>query len=178
MEIDDEVRAITEALGEGHGLPQLTARGVVATCTACGGIMGARDRHCPSCGAAAGDEAHEGLPPAIEEPTYDDEIAVHQAADDDEYDGYEDDAYDEPDDDDGIEDAEEVATDEQEAVGVGPQSGGAASNGGSPPPWAGSPPQSPEAKPRPAIVPRAQRTLRAGRRMARHWIEERRSGGS
>jgi hypothetical protein len=164
------VRAIAESLGQGYGLPQLTARGLVATCTACGGIMGARDRHCPGCGAAAGDTApvQAGeLPPPLEEPTYDDEIAVHQTADDDYEDGeLEDEDYE-------AIDAEEVATDDHEKIGV-TSSPASDANGGSPPPWS---PSSAEPK-RKALVPRAQRTLRAGRRIARHWIEERRSSGS
>jgi hypothetical protein len=164
VEIDDEVRAITAALGEGHGLPQLTASGLVATCTACGGIMGVRDRHCPSCGAAAGAEDGAGRP-ALEEPTYaDEEIAVHQAADRDE----EDDRFEYNEERDATEDGEQ-ATAEDEAVAVG-------GNGASPPPPHASPP-GPQQPTRGALVPRAQRTLRAGRRLARHWIEERRAGG-
>ena len=172
--IDDEVRAITEALGEGHGLPELTATGLVATCTACGGIMGVRDRHCPSCGAAAGAEAgvdHER--PPLEEPSYEDgEFAVHQATDRAKDEGFE--AG-------GGRDAGEQATDEREAVAVGGEVA-LGSNGASPPAHA-SEPSGPTHTPagrqplREALVPRAQRTLRAGRRLARNWIEERRAGG-
>jgi hypothetical protein len=169
VEVDDEVRAITAALGEGHGLPELTATGLVATCTACGGIMGIRDRHCPSCGAAAGAEAAVGLDRApLEEPTYEDEeFAVHQAVDRDGDEGSE--AGEELDD---SEDGER-ATDEREAVAAG-------GNGASPPAYAAPPSQSPPAgrrARREALVPRAQRTLRAGRRLARNWIEERGAGG-
>jgi hypothetical protein len=170
--IDDEVRAITEALGEGHGLPQLTASGLVATCTACGGIMGVRDRHCPSCGAAAGADGHER--PPLEEPTYEDEeFAVHQAIDADD-ERFEDDEQ--PD------DAEE-ATAERDAVAVRGDAAiggdaGVGGNGASPPGDATSWPQRSQAPPqREALVPRAQRTLRAGRRLARSWIEERRASG-
>jgi hypothetical protein len=168
VEVDDEVRAITTALGEGYGLPELTATGLVATCTACGGIMGIRDRHCPSCGAAAGDEAAVGLDRApLEEPNYEDEeFAVHQAVDRGGDEGSE--AGEELDD---SEDGE--LPDEREAVAVG-------GNGASPPAYAAPPSQSPSAGRRPrreALVPRAQRTLRAGRRLARSWIEERRAGG-
>ena len=171
--IDDEVRAITEALGEGHGLPQLTASGLVATCTACGGIMGVRDRHCPSCGAAAGEQAEDGLGrPPLEEPTYEDEeIAVHQAVD-----GYEEDvpfAQDEESDD--LEAGEPAHQDDDDPVALG-------GNGASPPPWGeqsrrsqADPPQRP--RHREALVPLAQRTFRAGRRLARNWIEERRASG-
>jgi hypothetical protein len=163
VEIDDEVRAITAALGEGYGLPELTATGLVATCTACGGIMGIRDRHCPSCGAAAGAEAAVGLDRApLEEPTYEDEeFAVHQAVDG----GGEGSGAGEE-----LDDSEdgEWATDEREAVAAG-------GNGASPPAYAAPPSGRPPR--REALVPRAQRTLRAGRRLARSWIEERRAGG-
>jgi hypothetical protein len=149
-EVDVEVRALTEALGEGYGLPELTARGLVAACTACAAIMGVRDRHCPNCGAAAGAPAGledgEYEPAALEEPAYDEEeIEVHAA--------------------------------EPEPVGAARRS---AANGDVPPWYADPPPPSPSTplqEQREPIVPRAQRTLRAGRRLARSWIEDRRSGG-
>jgi hypothetical protein len=159
MEIDDEVRALAEALGEGHGLPQLTARGLVASCTSCGAVMGVRDRHCPSCGAAA------GTPPALngggeepaelEEPPDGDEIGAEagfHAADNGDRELV-----------DQIEDAEEVddANAEEESS--------SSANGDSP--ADDGPPSGPE-----PLVPRAQRTLRAGRRLARAWLEDRRSG--
>jgi hypothetical protein len=170
--IDDEVRAITEALGEGHGLPQLTASGLVATCTACGGIMGVRDRHCPSCGAAAGAESGDGHErPPLEEPSYEgEEFEVHQAVD-------------AADDGEGLDDAEE-AIPEREAVAVSGDAavgsegatgreGDVGGNGATPSADATSWPQAT----REALVPRAQRTLRAGRRLARSWIDERRASG-
>ena len=52
--VDAEVRALSLALQDGRGLPELTASGLVATCTACGSLMGSGDRFCPHCGAAAG----------------------------------------------------------------------------------------------------------------------------
>jgi hypothetical protein len=52
--VDAEVRALALALDDGRGLPELTASGLVATCTACGSLMGSADRFCPRCGAAAG----------------------------------------------------------------------------------------------------------------------------
>lgn len=153
-EVDVEVRALTKALGEGYALPELTARGLVAACTACGAIMGVRDRHCPNCGAAAGApaglEEGEDDPAALEEPDYDEEeIEVHAG--------------------------------EPQPVGMARRS---ASNGDVPPWYADPPSPSPplqeeqdSQEEREPIVPRAQRTLRAGRRLARSWIEERRSGG-
>jgi RNA polymerase subunit RPABC4/transcription elongation factor Spt4 len=71
-EVDDELRAIAEALEEGHGLPRLTARGLVTTCTSCNSLMGTRDRFCPSCGAAAGTLLPAGSGTAVlgdEEPS-------------------------------------------------------------------------------------------------------------
>ena len=153
-DVDVEVRALTKALGEGQSLPELTARGLVAACTACGAIMGVRDRHCPNCGAAAGAPAGledgEYEPAALEEPDFDeDEIEAHAAA--------------------------------PEPLGAPRRP---ASNGDLPPLYAEPPRPSPplqeehdhQAK-RDSPVPLAQRTLRAGRRLARSWIEERRSGG-
>jgi hypothetical protein len=153
-DVDVEVRTLTKALGEGQSLPELTARGLVAACTACGAIMGVRDRHCPNCGAAAGAPAGledgEYEPAALEEPEYDEgEIDAHAAA--------------------------------REPVGA---DGRPASNGDLSP-WYGEPPR-PSAPlqdghdrqdQRDPPIPLAQRTLRAGRRLARSWIEERRSGG-
>ena len=52
--VDAEVRALALALDDGRELPELTASGLVATCTACGWLMGSGDRFCPRCGAAAG----------------------------------------------------------------------------------------------------------------------------
>ena len=52
--VDAEVRALAHALDGGSGLPELTASGLVATCTSCGSLMGSGDRFCPRCGAPAG----------------------------------------------------------------------------------------------------------------------------
>jgi hypothetical protein len=158
-EVDVEVRALNEALGGGHGLPELTARGLVAACTACGAIMGVRDRHCPNCGAAAGAAG-------LEED--EDESAALEAPDHDELEG-------------AHHDASEIQADSAEPEPVG-NARRPASNGDAPP-WHSAPPppsaplQQQQEDERAPIVPRAQRTLRAGRRLARSWIEERRSGG-
>jgi hypothetical protein len=52
--LDEEIRTLAHALDEGSGLPELTASGLVATCTACASLMGSRDRFCSRCGSAAG----------------------------------------------------------------------------------------------------------------------------
>jgi hypothetical protein len=183
--VDYEVRALTDALGAGYGLPRLTARGLVAGCTACGGIMGVRDRHCPSCGAAAGapaelgdgernDDEDEDEPRALDEPSYDEDIAVRVA-----------------------EQASVATTGDGETNGDVPhwfsESNGRASEAPAAKPWPARPehrahpqsedepalpadaaPSEPEREP---LVPRAQRTMRAGRRLALNWLEERRPGG-
>jgi hypothetical protein len=83
--VDAEVRALAHALDGGSGLPELTASGLVAACTACGSLMGSADRFCPRCGAAAGtvlpasengagaaelagDDPGQSGPPELEEP--------------------------------------------------------------------------------------------------------------
>ena len=152
--MDDEVRELAEALGEGHALPELTARGLVATCTSCGAIMGIRDRHCPSCGAAAGMvTALNGADPhgetqdvpALDEP--EDDAAALPGAEQER--GNDEAAPDEQED--GDEETGSVAS--------------SSSNGFAPQPLA---------RPPEALVPRAQRSLRAGRRRARAWLAERR----
>jgi hypothetical protein len=153
-DVDVEVRALTKALGEGHSLPELTARGLVAACTACGAIMGVRDRHCPNCGAAAGApgdlEDGEYEPAALDEPNYDEaDIEAHAA--------------------------------EPQPIGSVRRP---APNGDSPPWYAAPPHPSPPGQDghdrqdqHDPTVPLATRTLRAGKRLARSWIEERRSSG-
>ena len=97
-----------------------------------------------------GGEDDDVAPPPLEEPTYDEEIEVH------------------------VGEPGSVAASRE----TDPNGGGVA-------PWFSEPsrpaspptPPSPPAEGREPLVPRAQRTLRAGRRLARTWIEERRSGG-
>jgi hypothetical protein len=163
--VDDEVRSLTRALGEGHDLPQLTARGLVAACTACGGIMGVRDRHCPGCGAAAGE------PAPFEEPAWDEDFEAHAGARNGD-EPYEDEHEDE-------EDTDEVATvswtppwrAEPEGDAAPPVLAQEGWSNGFPAPDEDPPPA------REALVPKAQRRLRSGRRVARAWLDERRSGG-
>jgi hypothetical protein len=156
--VDDEVRGLADALDEGFGLPTLTASGLVARCTACERLMGSRDRFCPACGAeAGGDEAaprHTEVPEPLREPDFGDtiEVTALNAADHP--------AFDDPDDpDDYDEQPDEPDRESDRATAAAPAG---------PAPW-----QRPA--PNQALVPRAQRTLRAGRRMARQWLEQRRS---
>jgi hypothetical protein len=166
--VDEEVRGLADALEEGVELPQLTASGLVARCTACDRLMGSRDRFCPACGAVAGasDRAPRDPTPAapLREPDFGDtiEVTALNAADHP--------AFDEPDGDEP--DGDEQASSEHAVPAR------------SPAPWSRPPaqensgaarPESP-AEPR-ALVPRAQRKLRAGRRMARQWLEQHRSDG-
>lgn len=163
--VDDEVRGLADALDEGIGMPTLTASGLVARCTACERLMGSRDRFCPACGAEAGGSEtaprHVEAPEPLREPDFGDTIEVsalnaadHPAFDDDDDDDDEHE-HDEPDD-----HYHEQSDEPEDEIAVAPA--------GAPPPWR-------QAAPNQALVPRAQRTLRAGRRMARQWLEQRRS---
>jgi hypothetical protein len=51
--VDEEVRALEEALGDGAGLDGLMATGIVGSCASCGGLLNAGDAYCASCGAPA-----------------------------------------------------------------------------------------------------------------------------
>jgi hypothetical protein len=141
--VDDEVRGLAEALDE------LTANGLVATCTACERLMGSRDRFCPACGAEAGSsdsaEREGPPPPPLREPEFGDTIEVT-----------------------ALNAPEHPAFDEAEQQPV---------TAAGPPPWERHI-ERPQARPEPkALVPRAQRKLRAGRRMARQWLEQHRPEG-
>ena len=193
--VDDDLRELSDALGQGHELPELTARGLVATCTSCAGIMGIRDRHCPSCGAAAGMvTASDGAGPygeTVDVPALDpgeldaalpegeSPVASRQGEAPVT----------------GRQGESPVAGRQGEAPVASRQSPGEAGDGHGflPEPVAagsvlvkredapakgnlhepGRPvPQRPD-----ALVPKAQRTLRAGRRRARAWLAERRPEG-
>jgi hypothetical protein len=161
--VDDEVRGLAEALEEGADLPQLTANGLVASCTACGRLMGSRDRFCPACGAEAGSsdapERQGPPPPPLREPDFGDTIEVTALN------APEHPAFDESEPDEEDPEQEEEHRERHAVAAAGP------------PPWerpSDPGPQSPEPK---ALVPRAQRKLRAGRRMARQWLEQHRPDG-
>ena len=51
--VDEEVRALAEALGTGHSVMQLVATGVAGSCENCGSLMSVDQRYCSSCGAPA-----------------------------------------------------------------------------------------------------------------------------
>ena len=51
--VDDEVRGLEEALGDGAGLEGLIATGIVGSCASCGGLLNEGDGYCARCGAAA-----------------------------------------------------------------------------------------------------------------------------
>jgi hypothetical protein len=51
--VDDEVRGLEEALGDGAGLEGLLATGIVGSCAQCGALLNAGDAYCASCGAPA-----------------------------------------------------------------------------------------------------------------------------
>jgi hypothetical protein len=51
--VDDEVRGLEEALGDGAGLEGLLATGIVGSCAQCGALLNAGDAFCASCGAPA-----------------------------------------------------------------------------------------------------------------------------
>ena len=124
-------------------MPALTVRGLVATCTGCGKLMGSRDRFCPSCGAAAGAspaDANGADEPAepLEEPDFGDTIEAAALN--------------------GSE-AEEQRAEGRRAEPANPGNG------------------EPETGAEGAIPISVQRKMRAGRRMARQWLEQRRSDG-
>jgi hypothetical protein len=146
--VDAEVRALAHALDGGSGLPELTASGLVATCTSCESLMGSRDRFCPRCGAAAGtvlptsengapapagDDAEQVLGPPLEELPDGDELNGDQPT-------------------------------PSVVEGVpGPPQGEASANGPGP-------------RPQDDLLKLAQSKMRAGRQAARRWLTERRSG--
>jgi hypothetical protein len=148
--VDAEVRALARALDDGRGLPELTASGLVATCTSCASLMGSTDRFCPRCGAAAGavlppSENGAGAPelhdaPPEDELEDDEDVAPPAGAADD------DDESDEP-------ESSEVDPEESPTPAGG---------NGSDPRAEGD------------FVRVAQSKLRAGRRVARRWLAQRR----
>lgn len=168
--VDKVVRGLADGLEEGLGLPELKAIGLVAACTACNRLMGSRDRFCPACGAAAGaSEAakREGEPaPPMREPDFGDtiEVTALNAADHP--------ALDEQDDHD--EEPEEL--DEDRPGEEQPDGSAELAAAWGRPPWSAPGPASGPGTAH-ALVPRAQRKLRAGRRIARQWLEQRRPDG-
>jgi hypothetical protein len=149
--VDAEVRALSLALEDGRELPELTASGLVATCTACGSLMGSGDRYCPHCGAAAG----AVLPPS-DNGAGAGELEGAEEEDLREAEGGQEEVPAE----DSPEDHLASAVEEDPAPF-------AASNGSSPPGQDG-------ARDEDDLVKLAQSKMRAGRRVARRWLAQRR----
>lgn len=146
--VDAEVRALALALDDGRELPELTASGLVATCTSCASLMGSSDHFCPHCGAAAG---------AVLAPSENVSDAPElEEADPDEHGEDESPAADE----DGERQATALETEPRGATGNGSVAG--LDNG--------LPPRSQD-----DLVRLAQSKLRAGRRFARRWLAERKA---
>jgi hypothetical protein len=164
--VDEEVRGLADALEEGLATPALTARGLVATCTACGKLMGSRDRFCPSCGAAAGASPapSDAEPPErVEEPDFGDTIEA-AALNGAEAEGQR---------------AEEQRAEAETAKTT--QGGNGVHHAAEEPDvasWGRGATRGrglSEARAESAVA--IQRRMRAGRRIARQWLEQRRSDG-
>jgi hypothetical protein len=145
--VDAEVRALALALDDGRGLPELTASGLVATCTSCASFMGSSDRFCPRCGAAAGavlPPSDNGAgAPGLREAEPEDEVEDDEGAAP---------PWAEAEDSSDELEASEVDREESSAPGT--------DNGSDP-------------RPQEDFVRLAQSKLRAGRRMARRWLAQR-----
>src|SRR3954452_6233447 len=70
--VDDEVRALGEALDERQPLAQLVAAGIAGSCPTCGALMTSDARFCSACGRAT----TPALEPRRPEPQLDPEIAT------------------------------------------------------------------------------------------------------
>jgi hypothetical protein len=66
--VDDEVRGLEEALGDGAGLEGLLAMGIVGSCASCGALLNAGDGFCARCGAPARVRA-DAARPSVDEDT-------------------------------------------------------------------------------------------------------------
>lgn len=64
---DREAIGLARSLGEGQGVYQVIAAGIVGGCRACGGLLATDDRFCPRCGAATL-AARNGAPTAVGAP--------------------------------------------------------------------------------------------------------------
>src|SRR3954449_4366445 len=66
--VDDEVRALGEALDERQPLAQLVAAGIAGSCAACGALLTSDARFCSPCGPARSPSLAGGPPPPPPEP--------------------------------------------------------------------------------------------------------------
>jgi hypothetical protein len=77
--VDDEVRGLEEALGDGAGLEGLLAAGIVGSCASCGALLNAGDGFCARCGAPAQVRAEEGPEgPRADEDTAEFDAGEHE----------------------------------------------------------------------------------------------------
>ena len=76
LAVDDEVRALSDSLGTGGNVLQLTAAGIAGSCSQCAAIMAMDARYCSSCGASV----QVALGPGVEQTppleAYDPSVAV------------------------------------------------------------------------------------------------------
>ena len=79
--VDQEVRALADALGADQGVMELVAPGIAGTCDQCGALMSVDARYCASCGAPAvpalsadGEQAPVAAP--IEDTSTDEQAAL------------------------------------------------------------------------------------------------------
>jgi len=94
--VDDEVRGLAQALGDGHGIKALTGAGVAGSCPRCGSLLTPGSRYCQACGSAVGANGALAQPeptvleepveePAVEEePAIEEEPAVEEGPSEDE----------------------------------------------------------------------------------------------
>jgi hypothetical protein len=154
--VDAEVRALSLALEEGRGLPELTASGLVATCTSCGSLMGSADRFCPHCGAAAGAVlpafGNGSGAPELEDSAEEENPTAGEDLDDGRA---------------PSEDDEPAAESNQSMAREEAPSPGSAQNGS----W---PRAREDLRAQDDLVRLAQSKMRAGRRVARRWLAQRR----
>ena len=61
--VDDEVRALADALDTGEGMMQLVAAGIAGSCENCGSLLSTDARYCDACGAAVLPALAESAPP-------------------------------------------------------------------------------------------------------------------
>src|SRR4051794_18340677 len=66
--VDDEVRALGEALDERQPLAPLVAAGIAGSCAACGALLTSDARFCSACGTATSPALAGGPPPPPPEP--------------------------------------------------------------------------------------------------------------
>jgi hypothetical protein len=61
LALDEELRGLRAALGQGETVAQVVAAGVAGTCRRCDTLMASDDRFCPDCGLGV-DEAYPPVP--------------------------------------------------------------------------------------------------------------------